>query len=633
MKIYSSFPCGDLLLVYFQFGNIFDFCLIPASMRDQAVSADKAPESMIQFKLSESPFGCGIAYTMRNSPCVNELKFICQDKIDNRIVTRFQYGEGLFFSHIAEMHDGWVRVWTEVVNRTAQEQHFDQLTSFSQGMISPLSAGNGSGKYYLERVTERWHHEEVSMERAGMERPNSLRFGTNVTAPVAQYYPFAGIEDRSCGVLWGAMPENSGAWMLEFSSSGTGLSLSGGMPDYAFCGQTLSLPAGSVYRTPPAVLTCVKGDILDLFNLLQRCLKTPSAPDVSPVYCGPFDCAALSFLKSCGVRCYVLDSDWNGAGFEQIEAAGLIPGVTLDIETVSAEQKRADILTRNGLPLQVGERVFIDYREPGRRTAAVKDLCSVMQEKHIGYVRFVCPGVFRGGCDGGRTPQENQQDYVDSVVAFYAELREKMPALTIEFCISGIGRLSAKWLALADMITSLEDLPDMAEAMAALDRQMLAPGSKCGVRVPLNSCSNLSSRLNAALLGRPVLSGNPGLLSEEQKETLKRFAAFYQAAVPVLRDGTYRLGHVIGDSCMSPSGWQMFCKSTSGMQLIVIHVFSEISEALSFDIPERMQSVTDFSCEIPWRFHNRKLEIGPCRVGLPGSAAFLFAAPPRTNGI
>ena len=625
MKFFSSFPCGDLLLIYFRSENVFDFCLIPAAMRDQAVAADKAPESMIQFKLSESPFGCGIAYTVRNSPCVNELKFISQEKLDGKVVTRFQYGEGLLFRHIAEMRDGWVRVWTEVENQTAQEQHFDQLASFSLGMISPLSAGNGSGKYYLERVTERWHHEEISMERAGLERPGSLRFGTNGTMPVTQYYPFAGIEDRSCEVLWGAMLENSGAWMLEFGSSGKGLSLSGGMPDYAFCGQTFSLPAGSVYRTPPAVLTCVKGDILDLFNRLQESLITTSGPDVSPVYYGPFDSEALSFLKSSGVRYYVLDSDWNEAGFEQIEAAGLIPGVTLDIETVSAEQKMADILTRNGLPLQVGERVFIDYREPGRRTAAVKDLCSVMQEKHIGYVRFVCPGVFCGGCDGRRTPLENQQDYVDSVFAFYLELREAMPNLTVEFCISGIGRLSAKWLALADLITPLEDLPEPAETMAALDRQMLSPGCKCGGRVPLNPGTDLSVSLNAALLGRPVLSGDPGSLSKEQQETLKRFLAFHRSAAPALRNGTYRLGHIIGESCMSPSGWQMFCKNTPEMQLTVIHVFSALTEILSFDIPAGMQLVADFSSEMPWHVHNGKLEIGPCRVGLPGSAAFLWS--------
>ena len=623
MQIYSSFPCGNLLLVYFQSENRIDFCLIPAEMRELAVSADKVPESMIQCKLSDSSFGSTIACTMRNSPGLKELKFICQEELDGTVVTRFQYGQGLLFRHFAEMHDGWVRVWTEAVNQTGQVQHFDQLASFSLGMISPLSAGNGSGKYYLERVTECWHHEEVSMERAGMERPNSLRFGTGGTMPVAQYYPFAGIEDRSRGVLWGAVLENSGAWMLEFGSSGKGMSLSGGMPDYAFCGQTLSLPAGAACRTPSAVISCVKGDILDLFNMLQLCLKTSSAPDVSPVYHGPFDRAVLSFLKSCGVRYYVLDSDLNGGGFEQIEAAGLVPGTTLDIETVPAGRKRSDILTRNGLPLQVGERVFLDYRDTERRTAAVQELCAVLQKKHIGYVRFVCPAVFRGGCDGGRTPLENQQDYVDSVFAFYAELRREMPALAVELCVPGIGRLSAKWLALADLITSLDDLPCMAESMAALDRQMLSPGSKCGVRVPLDSCGDLSAGLNAALLGRPVLSGNPVSLSGEKRETLKRFLAFYQSAIPVLRDGTFRLGHIIGDSCMSPSGWQMFSKNTPGMQLTVIHVFTEQPETLSFDIPERMQFIADFSCGVPWRFHDRKLEIGPCKV--PGSAAFLWS--------
>ena len=95
MKIFSSFPCGNLLLVYFQSENIFDFCLIPSAMQDQIILENKSPESMIQFKLSDSPFGSGFAHTMRNSPCLNELKFVSQEEVDSRIITRFQYGNGL----------------------------------------------------------------------------------------------------------------------------------------------------------------------------------------------------------------------------------------------------------------------------------------------------------------------------------------------------------------------------------------------------------------------------------------------------------------------------------------------------------------------------------------------------------
>ena len=624
MKIFSSFPCGNLLLVYFQSENIFDFCLIPSAMQDQIILENKSPESMIQFKLSDSPFGSRFAHTMRNSPCLNELEFLSQEDAGSRIITRFRYGNGLFFHHIVEKHDGWVRVWTEVENQTAQAQHFDQIASFSLGMISPLSDGNGSGKYYLERVTEYWHHEEVSMDRAGMERPNSLRFGTNGTAPVSQYYPFAGIEDRSCGVLWGVMLENSGAWMLEFSSSGKEMSLSGGMPDYAFCGQTFSLPAGASYQTPSAVLSCVKGNILDLFNTLQQCLKMPQSADISPVYYGPYDPSVLSFLKTCGLRYYTLDSGLNSEGLEEIAAAGLIPGVTLDIETVSAELDHPDILTRNGFPLQVGGRVFCDYRNAAQRTELVEKLCCALKERHIGYVRFLCQAVFRGGCDGNKSPLENQQNYIDSVYSFYAELRQKMPELSLEFYGPGIGRFSTKWLALADMVTSSENLPDMAEAMAALDRQMLNPSSKCGVCVPLTSCVDLSFSLNASLLGRPILSGNPHSLSEEQQKTLKQFLAFYQSATPVLRSGNWELGHVIGDSCMSPIGWQVFYKKTYDMKLIAAHTFSEIPNHLFFDAPESMPLIDSLSDSVSWNIHDGKIDIDPCKSS--GSAAFLWSA-------
>jgi hypothetical protein len=163
----------------------------------------------------------------------------------------------------------------------------------------------------------------------------------------------------------------------------------------------------------------------------------------------------------------------------------------------------------------------------------------------------------------------------------------------------------------------------MAEAMAALDRQMLNPSSKCGVCVPLTSCVDLSFRLNASLLGRPILSGNPTLLSEEQQKTLKQFLAFYQSATPVLRSGDWQLGHVIGDSCMSPTGWQMFYKKTPDMQLIAAHTFSEILNHLFFVAPESMPLIDSLSDSVSWSIHDGKIDIDPCKS--PGSAVFLWA--------
>ena len=75
---------------------------------------------------------------------------------------------------------------------------------------------------------------------------------------------------------------------------------------------------------------------------------------------------------------------------------------------------------------------------------------------------------------------------------------------------------------------------------------------------------------------------------------------------------------------MSPSGWQMFSKNTPEMQLTVIHIFSALTETLSFDIPAGKQLAADFSSEVPWRVHDGKLEAGPCKK--PGSAAFLWTA-------
>lgn len=619
MEIFSSFDSGDLQLLYYREGNLLDLCLIPASMKDRIQTENMAPESMIQFKLSGTPFGNKALHTLRNSPCLNGLKFLFQKHLDSKVITHFQYGEGLFFDHIAELHDGWIRVWIEIKNQSGCTLKFDQLCSFSLGMISPF----GESKILLERVTERWHHEEISRERAGMERANSLRFGTNGTLPVSQYYPFAGIEDRNSGVLWGVQLENSGSWMLEFSSSGKNMTLSGGMPDLAYCGQTISVSSGTAYHTPTAVLTGVKGDILDLFNRLCRsqCPGTTSVP--VPVYYGPFSLKTLQFIKECGIRYYVPDHELNTIEVARIADAGLIPGVTLDMETVLSETGNAAILTQNGLPVQSGKRFFLDHRDPARRNAVLNVLCEKLKKHHIGYVKLLCMASFCGGCDGIGSPMENQQQYTDSIYDFYAELRREMPNLVIEISSPETGRFSARWLTLADMVTSAAELPDAALTMAALDRQMLTPSFKSGIVLTLHPGDELYGKLNSSLLGRPILTGDIAALSESEKKILKEFLSFYEKALPVLRNGSYRLGHIIGDSCTDPVGWQVFIKNTHEMQLLIFHAFSAV-EPVTFDIPAGMQSPSAFFGTTAWQIHGQKLKI-EADSG-PASAAFLFVS-------
>jgi len=355
---------------------------------------------------------------------------------------------------------------------------------------------------------------------------------------------------------------------------------------------------------------------------LQKSQFPADPPELSGIYNGPFSEKTLSFLKASGIRYYVLEEGSDAKGLCEIAAAGLIPGVTLDMETAQAAEPPEGILTLDGAPLRTGNRVFIDYRDPGCRKTLLEKLCGELKEKHIGYVKLLSPAAFCCGCDGAGSPPESLREYTDSLFALYAELRRNLPGLFMEFCTRETGRFSPRWLTLADMMTGMAILPENAMTMAALDRQMLTPSFKSGIRTDLAGGGDLVGRLAASLVGRPVFAGDPAGWTGREQTVFREFLEFYREARPALQSGEYRLGHIIGDSCMVPSGWQVFYKNTPDMQLAVFHTFSRLEKPLLPDLVPGMKLRKAFSGGLPWNIRGGKLEIGPSKT--PAGAAFLL---------
>lgn len=614
MAIFSSFVCGGLRLLYEQADGVFGFRLFPADVPEPESGA--VPESMIQFKLAGTPFGADPGAAMRNAPCLRALRFRSQETAADRIITRFEYGQGLRFDHVAEQHDGWVRVWTEIRNETAEPVEFEYLAGFSVDGISPHRKNCGTESFFIERINAQGHHEELSAENAGLEITGNLRFGQNSTLPVTRYCPFAGVENRTRGILWGAQLESLGAWQLEVSRNQGMLSISGGMPDRESGGGYFRLEAGENCRTDSAVLTCIRGDILDLFNRLHGSRRTGHAA-VSPLYCGEFSGDTLRQAQRLGLRGYVAESGLSGTEAEQIRQAGLIPGVTLELETRTPESE--NLLRRNGIPVQTGKYCFADFSDAAYRTAFLSRLAGELSEKQIGYLRLHCPAGF--SAEAAELTRWSR-----TVRSFHEELRRIMPGLEIEMSAPHGGRFSAGWMCLADSGSCSEVIPDAEIPMTALDRQMLEPGHKCQVRAEIRAEDTpeaIRGKLNAGLLGRLCLAGPLAALSAEQIQLMTHGLDFYRTAEPVLRDGTFRLGHIIGDRRSDPSGWQVFYKENRDFQLVVLHTFRDSPAELDFGLQEGTELFRDFcSPALDWKIADGKLRFS----GLTDfvSAAFLF---------
>ncbi|MCQ2378387.1 MAG: alpha-galactosidase [Victivallaceae bacterium] len=600
-------------------------------------------ESMIQFKITGTASANDAGSTMRNALCTKELEFLGQQEKNGTVTTSFAYRKNLFFDHRVKWLRRGVEISVAVRNETGKKVRFDYLSSFSLGMLSPFQKEDGAGNYVIHRVQSNWaaegRHEAVEAEKLGLEMswqaagPRSLRFGQTSTKPVRKYFPFVGFEDRKAGVLWGAEVEALGAWELEVARFCDACNLSGGQPCRESCGWHMDLDDGARFETMPATVACVRGDILDLFNALldcrtqkPRCRAEADLPPLFNEFCTTWGdprtaklLPVIDKVKPLGLRYFVLDDGWfrrddaarqgdwlidetkyDGsfdAFLDTIRAAGMIPGVWFEMETVFADSAVAKehpeyLLTLDGAPIRNGDRLFLDLRREEARDFLRRRVIGFLRDHKIGYVKIDYNSSISCGCDGPDAPQENQRNYTRAVRSFYDEIRAALPELVIEICASGGHRLSPGWIDFSDMesFSDAHECPQL--PMIALDVQMLSPMNKNQIWAVLredDDSRRLHYSLAAAMLGRMCLSGEPDKLPDEKFAIVRAGVDFYRAIAPLLDRGSFRLGHVIGDYRSKPSGWQTLVRGDEKNRFVVVHTFENAPGKIEIEVPETME--------------------------------------------
>lgn len=704
MEIFNAFDFGDMTAVYFRQDGIFDLALIPRSMKNDMVPHRRGisqtvaarafcrarnfefpalqPESMIQFKIAGTPYSAGHACgsTLRNAPCTRELKFLSQKKTGSGVVTRFRYGDGIVFEHVLEFHDAWARIFTRVRNRTEKDVRFDYLASFSLGMISPFRPDHGPGAYRVFRMQSHWSGEgrleELSAENAGLEiswqagAARTLRFGQRSTMPVKDHFPFAAVEDREAGVVWGATLETPGPWEMEIGRFCDAMNLSGGSPEREFNGWSLTLAPGRSFRTMPAVVSCVKGDIQDLCGRLtasqaETASLRAAEKDLPPLFnefCTTWGrpvekklLPQLRALKGMGLKYFVLDAGWffetpeSGAvgdwilneeqfsgSFDRflnkIRRAGMIPGIWFEFEVAVStsllfRRKPEFFLTLDGAPILNGNRAFLDLRKAKVRTYLRKRVIDFLRVHKIGYMKVDYNACVSLGCDGPDSPVRNLQSYTEAVRSFFDEIRAVLPDLTLEICSSGGHRLSPEWMRFADM-GSFSDAHECLEIpIIAADVQSMVLLSKSQVWAVLRASDDearLRYTLSAAMIGRMCLSGDPADLTPERLEIVREGVRFYREAAPLIADGTSRVIREIGEVRTDPTGWQVFLRLGKKTGYAVVHTFGEPPDEITVPLGGRSTAlVRSFaSSKLRWSLRN-----GVLRIAKPAAfqgAAFLF---------
>jgi alpha-galactosidase len=600
-------------------------------------------DSLVQLKCAGETYG-GLFHqgrSMRNSASTLGLRLAGQT-VENTagggtILTLFEHAQGYQCEHRLSwrQNEPFVESTTCFRNASSESVALEMLSSFSLGGLSPFAPDDAPGRLVLHRLRSAWCAEgrlesrpieELQLEAFHYPNVPALeRFGQVGSMPVRGWHPFVALEDRKAGVVWGAQLACPGSWQLEAYRRDDMLNLSGGLADREFGHWQKKIPPGGSFTGPTAVLAAVSGSVEDLCDaFLARQERRPvlEAERGLPIVCNEWCThwgspthakieAMADALQGTGVRYLVIDAGWYSdhggwepdteafpqglkAAADAIRARGLIPGLWFEFETCNpsqptAQAHRSRVLHRDGQPLAVPSRWFWDFRDPWVAAHLEERVIGLLESCGIGYLKIDYNDSIGIGCDGGESLGEGLRRHLEGVQDFWRRIRERLPGLVIENCSSGGHRLEPSMMELADMasFSDAHEIVDIPIVAANLHRVILPRTSQIwAVLRKQDGRRRLVYSLAATFLGRMGLSGDLPDLDPKQWDTLREAIAFYQKAVPVIREGKSQRHGPAVLGYRNPEGWQAVLRGNPSALLAVCHVFGGSPPAeLEFSLP------------------------------------------------
>lgn len=599
--------------------------------------------------------GISNGLTLRNGETVARLRYAGQNverSADRTTVsTSFATADGQHAVHQLIFHAGALALTSRVTysNDGPGPISLEMLASFSCGGITPFAKGDTPQTLRVHRLRARWSSEGRVESRPAedlMLIPSwarydqySEKFGQTGSKPLNRYVPFAAVEDTSRGVFWGVQLCAPASWQIELYNQDDALCMSGGLADFDFGHWLKVLQPGESFTTPDAYLTVCRGDLDTVCHRLTAMQEMPlsSLPPAeeklpiqfnewattwgTPTHGGMVEIAEN--LKERGVKYLIIDAGWykkpglawdNSAGdwevsaelfpsglkqtADAIRAAGLVPGIWFEYEAVCRDSEAFGdtdhLLKRMGRPLTSGARRFWDFRQEPVQEHLARKMIDLLRECGFGYLKIDYNETIGVGCDGAESLGEGLRAQIEAVQAFMARIRQELPDLVIENCSSGGQRNEPSMMALCSVATFSDthecvQIPVIAANMhrVILPRQNLV----WAVLRPQDDARRLCYSLAATLLGRMCLSGDLTRLPDSSQRIVDEAIAFYQLAVPVIKQGfSRRYGPPVANYAY-PEGWQAVVRTNDDYALVVVHTFGG-------DMPQRIELPVPPGCQV-----------------------------------
>ena len=405
--------------------------------------------------------GYGNGMTLANGESVQEMSKVAETV--GETVFRGKYG------HIVRaLHEraGDVTVCRTVFeNATERPATVELLASFAlrgvtaDRMHRATSFWSAEGKLLSQELTE------LNMEKSWAGHGYRVEhFGQVGSMPVRKWFPFLVLEDSASGTFLGIQLYCAGSWQIEIVRNGDDLHVLGGLADRDFGSWTKVIAPGERFETPRAVIA--EGTSLEeVCDRLVKAQKPRIAeidrdlPVIFNEYCSSWGNPSeesvekmAAKLEGSGVRYLVIDCGWyrqrdgenwfnttgdwkvspilfpNGlkAATDKIRAHGLIPGIWFEMESCGADSEAFGetdyLLARDGFPVTVGTRRFLDMRN--ERTCARLDerLLGLLKECGFGYLKVDYNETIGAGVDGAESPGEGLRQCVEASPNYFPHL-------------------------------------------------------------------------------------------------------------------------------------------------------------------------------------------------------------------
>ncbi len=552
-------------------------------------------------------FRSPLASSNKMSESFYKLAFKSQDvvKEDGKTIikTIAEAEEGYSVTHCLTNYEGeeGFEVECTFTNNTGKEVCLESITSVTLDNLSPLNHSDDCGEelnlhtFKSSWATEGTHHcrnlRELGLQKAWGGNMDNYRIGSLGARPTAEYFPYAVLEDRKAGVMWGIKICHNATWQIELSRMAYNMSLSGGLGDKLYGDWYKNIADGESFTAPKAYLAMCEGDIADMSDIFLKMQnkdveKYGEIDDMSimfnewcttwgsPTHKNMMDIADK--LKDSKVKYLIIDAGWyknkvvgdffpdtenmftEGVReyFDAIRAKGFVPGIWFEYECVDADKsvygdaKYDDCMLKyQGHPVKgvvgLGRREkFWDFSKPEAVKILDENLIKFLKDNDVGYLKIDYNANIGFGCDGAESPGEGLRQHTQRALDYVCKIKESVPGITIEDCASGGLRLDPLTLSKHAMCSFSDAHESYEIPVVAANLQYLVPPRQSQVWCVFKKHfdrDRMGYMISSCFLGRICWSGDILGFDDDQMNQVLRAEKMYEKVAPIIKNGKSRI--------------------------------------------------------------------------------------------